>query len=238
MSCGADGLVKIFDTSTFKVCHGLKYSGAVLSVDLSPDGNTLATGMASGEMIVRCRRSMDDESSLGGGDDLGRYKHGASQRRFNRGFNAPIDPLHDTIISAPRKRKLRSHDVLLKKFQYSEALDAALATGDPMLVVGVIDELIYRGGLNIALQYRSEDGLLPLLKFLVRYTTLPRYSKLLLRVCTSVIDLYASMIGQFVRVDELFFQLQHRIGVEVKMQEKLAPIQGSLSTLIAANQAK
>ena len=125
---------------------------------------------------------------------------------------------------------------MLKKFQYRDALDTVLETRDPVQIMAVIDELIYRNGLEVALQQRKDSGeLIPLLKFLVKYTSDPKYSKVLLRVCNDVLDIYAPILGKNVRVDELFFQLQHRVALEVQMQTSLAPLKGSIDSLLAAS---
>eukprot|EP00939_MAST-03C_sp_MAST-3C-sp1_P005296 g5296.t1 len=267
LSAGVDGHVKVFDTTSFQVCHSMRFSGAsaatkstaassnvdekggnkaLLSLALAPNGESLAVGSATGDVMLRTRSKgrassgdVDEENfSIFGASSAKKtkYAHGASQRNFNRGFNAPIDPSVDTVVVNAKKRKLRKHDKLLKKFQYRQALDAALETLDPVQISGVIDELVYRSGLTIALQRRNDPSdLIPLLKFLVRYISVPRYSKLLLRVCSDVVDLYAPTLGQNVRVDELFFQLQHRVELELRMQTDLAPIKGSIDALLSAS---
>jgi len=239
LSAGADGHIKVFDTASYEVCHGLKYNGPLLTLALSPDSRTLAAGMASGVVAIRARpqpTEETDDDSLLETTTAGRYQHGGSQSNLKRGYNAPIGPMDQKVqLNESKKRRRRPHDDLLRKFQYREALDSALSTHDPVETMAVMDELVYRRGLNIALQNRTEADLIPLLKFLVRYSTLPRYSKLLLQVCNDVLDLYAPMVGQSVLLDEQFFNLQRRIAVEVGMQTKLAPIQGSIETLITAS---
>jgi len=243
LSAGADGHIKVFDTASYDVCHGLKYNGPILALALSPDSRTLAAGMASGTVAIRSRpqpvaANEDSDGSMAQGSTH-RYAHGTSQRNLKRGYKSQLGPRdQQVLLLESKKRRRRPHDDLLRKFQYREALDSALSTNDPVETMAVMDELVYRRGLNIALQNRDEADLIPLLKFLVRYTTLPRYSKLLLQVCNDVLDLYASMVGQSVSVDEQFFQLQRRVAVEVGMQTKLAPIQGSIETLITASMSQ
>jgi U3 small nucleolar RNA-associated protein 15 len=224
LSCGADGQLKIYDTESFKVCHSLKYSSQLLSVALSPNGRTLAAGTVSGELVLRTRRVQENNSAAT-----------ATVSRAKRGIRG-TDNEEVEIVTSKRKRKMRPHDLMLKKFQYRDALDTVLETRDPVQTMAVIDELIYRNGLEIALQQRKDSvELIPLLKFLVKYTSDPKYSKILLQVCNDVLDIYAPILGKNVRVDELFFQLQHRVALEVQMQTKLAPLKGSIDSLLAAS---
>ena len=58
-------------------------------------------------------------------------------------------------MTTKRKRKMRLHD-LVEKFQYRDALDTVLKR-DPVQIMAVIDELIYRNGLEVALQQRKDS---------------------------------------------------------------------------------
>lgn len=51
---------------------------------------------------------------------------------------------------------LQPHDELLRKFQYQHALDAALATNDPSVVVSLLEELAARAGLEAAIGVSSQ----------------------------------------------------------------------------------
>ena len=61
------------------------------------------------------------------------------------------------------------YDEALRKFDYTNALDLALGTHDPAVVLSVVDELQRRdGGLKIALRDRTEEEMEPILRFLVK----------------------------------------------------------------------
>ena len=74
----------------------------------------------------------------------------ASYRYFLRGQSLPPSA-DDYRVRAQRRAKLAAFDRLLRKFQYRDALDAALATGKPEVVASVLQELTTRSGLNAAL---------------------------------------------------------------------------------------
>ena len=52
----------------------------------------------------------------------------------------------DHEVTRQRKSRLRPFDSNLRKFRYHDALDAALESRDPVVVVTVLEELIHRGG--------------------------------------------------------------------------------------------
>jgi len=54
----------------------------------------------------------------------------------------------------------------MKKFQYKNALDAALDKKNPHIVLSLIEELIQRGTLHIALEKRNTDELNKLFEFI------------------------------------------------------------------------
>ena len=58
-------------------------------------------------------------------------------------------------IRSPSRQRLQPHEKLLKSFSYAKALDAALGSRQPNVVVSLMQELIRRGGLDIALRGRT-----------------------------------------------------------------------------------
>lgn len=94
-----------------------------------------------------------------------------------------------------KKPTQQRYDTYLRKFQYKNALDAALAvccpisvkylsylskTNNPVIVYSVISELMARRGLEIALAGRDEATLEPLFHYLISNITNPAYSVLLI----------------------------------------------------------
>ena len=84
----------------------------------------------------------------------------------------------DEMIESERRIRLKPYEKQLKKFNYQKALDSALRTHNPLVVVTVLEELLRRSGLTIALSDRDETTLEPLLSFTARYVSHPRYAKL------------------------------------------------------------
>ena len=134
-----------------------------------------------------------------------------------------------------RQRRLRPYDAMLRKFRYGAALDAALARGQRAVVaVSVLEELVRRDGLTIALQGRDDERLEPLLRFLVRHVVNPRYAALLVEVAGMALDLYAERIGQSMAIDEHFMRLQRKIETECALASELTSLLGALDCLMAS----
>lgn len=261
LSGGVDRLVKVYDVQSYRVLHTMSHHAPVLSLAMSPDRQRLALGAADGDLCVMTRvPDPDDDDYVEGaasssGPDGDEYSHNkgglgsgtASLRSLLRGGgtagstttgSTPAEAEEraraEAEATARAARQMPQYDRMLRKFQYKAALDAALETTQPGVVVGLLQELIHRGGLLIALAGRDETTLEPLLVFLVNYCTAPQYTAFLTTVCTAVINMYASTLGRSVRVDELFFKLQTRLHREIDLQNELLRLMGALDMIVAA----
>ena len=76
----------------------------------------------------------------------------------------------------------------MKEFSYGDALDSALNTRQPGVITALLEEMVARGddALKAALGGRNDIRLEPLMVFLIKYVTMPKYSKLLVRICKSM----------------------------------------------------
>lgn len=253
LSGGVDRLVKVYDVQSYRVLHTMSHHAPVLSLAMSPDGQRLALGASDGDLCVMTRVSDSDDDDSGNsadtdsddddGTSMGALRaaaRGAGTLRYllrgagTTGTSAAEERARAEADEAARAaRQMPQYDRMLRKFQYKAALDAALETTQPGVVVGLLQELIHRGGLKIALAGRDETTLEPLLVFLVNYCTAPQYTAFLTTVCTAVIDMYASTLGRSVRIDELFFKLQTRLHREIDLQNQLLRLMGALDMIVA-----
>lgn len=210
----------------------MDYPSPILSLAVSPDNTHVVTGMANGFLSIKYRMRQDVQHEVQTANKLtaGTYSY------FVRGKNFQPDK-GDFVVSAPRKHKLKEHDQLLKKFQYSKALDSVLRKppySRTPLLVSLLQELTRRKGLKRALAGRDEDSLVPVLEFLIRHVSNPRYTVLLIDVANAVLDIYGPVCGQSAKVDQLFTRLKDRIGSEIHFQQTSFELLGSLDTLFAA----
>src|SRR4051794_26127843 len=105
--------------------------------------------------------------------------------------------------------------------------------------------MIRRNALSIALGGRNEDTLVPILEFLVKNITDRRWSATVIQVTNAILgifdllqhhkilifnflDIYGQVIGQSPTVDGLLFKLQKKLQQEVRFQQQLHELLGSL----------
>ncbi|KAJ3118180.1 snoRNA-binding rRNA-processing protein [Phlyctochytrium bullatum] len=229
-----DQHVKIYNTLDYKVAYSLKYPSPILSLGLSATNSHIAVGMTTGLLSIRHRvlKSKEIFDSARGSEEL----RGGTYKYFKRGKSHQATET-DIKVEGRRRRRLKAYDRFLKSFEYGKALDAVLGTKQsPIVVVSLLDELYFRGGLQIALGGRDDIALEPIARFLVKYLPNPRYSRTLIMVANIVLDMYASVIGQSTIIDELFAKLKRKIYLELEVQEKIMECIGQLETIFASSQ--
>jgi U3 small nucleolar RNA-associated protein 15 len=246
MSCGLDGLVKVYSLRSMQVCHGLRVGAPLMSIALSPDSRKLAMGCVDGTLIVRTRAadargapSLDMDASSASVGAAAAVSSGTSitaqDKKFYKGAGSAVSRTADRMIDTERNERLRPYDVHLKDFNYQKALDKALHTHNPLVVVTVLEELCHRSGLTTALQGRDERTLEPLLSFAARYVAHPRYTNLVQAVTHRLVDLYAGVLGHSDSIDELFLKLFRQVRAEMSMQRKMMKVKGTLDGIISTS---
>lgn len=152
-----------------------------------------------------------------------------------RPLGVAADRIEDGMVDAERGSRLRPYEASLKKFNYQQALDAALKTKNPLVVITVLEELCFRSGITIALSGRDEAALEPLLSFIARYVAHPRYSPLLVQIAHKLLDIYSGVLGRSDGIDELFFKLQRQVRSETTFQKQIMRALGSVDCVIQAS---
>ena len=106
----------------------------------------------------------------------------------------------------------------MKQFEYRQALNAALQGKNPEVILSLIEELVERDALCIALANRSEDELVQVLDFLIWKLPDHRFSSVLLEVSRLLLDMYSAVVGLSDRVDnKLFNQLNHLVNDQLEL---------------------
>ncbi|KAJ1934626.1 U3 small nucleolar RNA-associated protein, partial [Kickxella alabastrina] len=158
----------------------------------------------------------------------------ASRAYFMRGAsNKGADD--DLRIEHKRHRSLADYDKFLRKFEYARALDAVLANNRTGLtVVSLLQELVHRDGLGTALSGRDELSLDPILRFVIKFIDNPRYTQLLVRVAEVLLDIYGQLLHQSARIADLLMRLRSKVRVELRVQQDLTMLLGSMDMLMSA----
>ncbi|KAL1525840.1 hypothetical protein AB1Y20_020675 [Prymnesium parvum] len=250
---------RVYDHSTCAVIASLKYAAPLLALALSPSGSHLVVGQSDSTLCVRTRKSAapppppsDEPYGPRGGRLPGQVvdpprregERPGTYRYFLRGRQHAPQPV-DRAVEPSAAPRLSTFDKALKSFRYHEAFDAALkATAAAALhalprsltaaevVVSVVEELVQRNGLRIALQGRDHHTLQPVVAFLARQITSPPYSQVLIGVANLLLDMYAPVLGQSPTIDELFVKLRNVLEAEVRLQAELAQLMGAMDELL------
>lgn len=240
----ADCHVKVYDLDNFRVSHAVRYPAPVLSLGISANASTLAVGMSTGLLSIRHRKMAPSKPMRRGiipsglpGDKprrrpvRARPLTASSFRYFIRGRSEKA-AAEDFLVAQRKRAHLGPHDRFLRKFQYSDALTAALKNGRPEVVMAVLDELVARGGLKIAINDMNEASLGALLGFLIKNIANPRHSRFLVPLVNFVLDLFASSVGSSASIDYQIGLLKERVLLEVRVLEAMAAIRGMLQPLL------
>ncbi len=123
------------------------------------------------------------------------------------------------------------HDIFLKKFQYHNALDSVLKKSNVELVMSVIEELIDRNALKLALLNRSEKDLEKLLQFVLWKIREPKHMNTLIYVSNLLIEYYIPVYGKNEKIDSLFNQLLQVLGEEIDFEKELQEIYSQIETV-------
>ncbi|KAK9235441.1 WD40-repeat-containing domain protein [Lipomyces kononenkoae] len=226
---GLDGHVKVFDTKTWEVNFGWKFGDAVLATATSPDQKHFVTGLTSGVLSIRTRKTEP------------RVKQGVKQTksgnfaRMIRGADYKGENEHQILIDndrRSRRKKIRLFERHLNAFRWREALDAAFAPGmAPELVITVLDELKRRGKVRISLAGRDEGQLEPLVKWAVRNIDDFRNVEVVADWIACVADMYAAVIEKSPVLEALVSELRQKLIRQIEIARDARRLEGMLEML-------
>ncbi|KAF8238723.1 WD40 repeat-like protein [Tricholoma matsutake] len=228
---GLDQMVKVYDVSTYKVVHTMRYPAPILCLSISPDQTHIVAGMSDGTLSVRRRQPKASEGSTADAlrSDIGRGTvRGKVQPK-------PTGDVNELRVESKRRKRLKDYDKLLKSFKYSAALDSVLRKQiPPTITFALIQELIHRDGLKIALSGRDDVLLEPILRLLVKYVADPRFGEMVCDISGVVIEMYNPILGQSPLIDSLFVQLRKKVAAEIRFQSKLVKARAALDMIFCS----
>ncbi|KAJ7129618.1 Trp-Asp repeat-containing protein [Mycena epipterygia] len=244
---GLDQMVKVYDVSTYKVVHTMRYPAPILCLAISPDETHIAAGMSDGTLSVRRRQPKASETAADPAFSGAALRSGAFESFLGASFptlgqgslrqktkSKAVGDVDEFRVESRRAKRLRDYDRLLKSFKYSAALDSVLRKQvPPTTTFSLIQELIHRDGLRIALAGRDDVLLEPVLRLLVKYVTDPRFGEMVCDIAGMVIEMYTPVLGQSPLIDSLFLRLRKKVSAEIRFQKELLKTKGALDMVLA-----
>mmetsp|Transcript_15201 Transcript_15201/g.23327 ORF Transcript_15201/g.23327 Transcript_15201/m.23327 type:complete len:646 (-) Transcript_15201:10-1947(-) len=245
ITAGLDGLMRIhtWDTSKgeIKHIHGIKLQEPITSLAFDKDTYTrLAIGTTHGNIFFRQQQPPEDiiSNSHALTNKRKREPRPGTYSFFTRGQNVAASADDYAVKEESKRKRLHKFDTALRQFRYGDALDAALETRHPQVVLNMLEELGRRHkGLTIAISHRDEETLEPLLSFLVRYITRPQYASVLMGVAHQIVDVYGDDLAADSEVlSELFWKLKNQLHEELLTQQSMLRISGMVDALMTIQQ--
>ena len=236
-----DRHVKLIDVKSFQTVGSLAYPSSVLSAAVCQpaDGGVgfVVAGMIDG--LVQIHRQCENEKP--NTDEAAalrrRHKESSSHRYLRHTQFTPA--VGDVVVGEERRDVELRHDTLLRKYEYSRALDLTLKPfvqrRKPEYAYSLLFELMRREGLRTALGGRDEKSLTFVLTYVNRYIADMRFTRLLVHVADLLVDLYLPHHGMSERIDKMFADLGRRLEREVRYVEELARLQGAVDLVLAAS---
>ena len=256
VSGGLDGHVKVFETATWSVVAGSKYSSPVLSMAVvtsaqTQDDKHLLVGLQYGSISIKTRlvgaqkaREKERQKEMAALLDgkLEEYDQStAKKKKLTSGMRARLRGRDftgegaDVIIEGnPRssKRKLKPWEHDLRNARYASALDLVLENGDTTATVTLLIALRHRSAMRAALGGRDEVSLQPILRWVCKHIIDPRHTGVCVEVGVLILDAYAVHAGQSRAIDKLLSQLHGQVRREIDRAQQAWQTSGMLGLLM------
>jgi len=222
------------DLSSFKTTYTMQYPSSVMAVGVAKDDGCVVAGMLDG--LVQFHTRKEEEIKDGMRTNTRRYKKATSHRYLQ--YTAFTPSPGDQVVGQEKKDHELRHDYLLRKFEYSRALDAVLkpyvVRAKPEYTYSLLMELSRREGLKTALAGREEKWLYNFLQYVSKYIADTRFTKMLIHVADLLMDLYLPEHGMSSQIDSAFNYLKKKLDREVSYCEELMQLQGAVDLILSA----
>jgi len=239
-----DQQLKVLDVENFAVQYQTKLQAGIMSFDITKNQTYWAVGMNNGDVEIRCRRTTEEEGKVIDEEDRNDIAlpqlEGKSKKvirnykYFYRGiYERPTD--FDVKVETERKRRLQDFDKFLKKFQYKKALTSSLKIRNAHVTIGLIEELVQREALDIALRNSTDEELDSVFEFLAYNLADSRYTVSLVPFAEKLLELYASQVIQDATTREKFEELSEFLEEIIQEKDLMMNLLGKLEMILDSN---
>lgn len=254
VSGALDGHLKVFDTTSWSVVAGSKYSSPILSLRILTTGperedKHIAVGMQSGLVSIKTRlsgeqkvkereRKKEMQALLEG--TIEAYDQKQAKKARSRGHEKRLrgrDFLGegvDIVIQGQDSKKRKKESTWesdLRHGRYSDALDHVLVGSDRTTQLTLITALRHRSALRTALMNRDEVTLQPILRWVYKTIMEPRLVSLSVEIAMNILDIYSGNLGQSAEIDAQVIKLHKRVREEVEWAQQAWQTKGMLDML-------
>ncbi|AEO57099.1 hypothetical protein MYCTH_2302897 [Thermothelomyces thermophilus ATCC 42464] len=261
VSGSLDGHVKVFETTDWNVVAGSKYPSPILSLSVVTAGAAredrhLVVGMQSGVLSIRTRLSgaaaekARDRAAVEAARDMGtaalekldaqkaKRKRAAMTNKSMDLLGEAVDVIIPTDAQGGRGRrpKLKPWQRYFRQGRYAAALDEVIDMTDeqyqPVTALTLLVALRHRSALREALEGRDEISVLPLLKWVSKYISDPRYLSICVDLSFHLLDLYSEHVGGSAELAAQFQSLLGKVSKEVEKAQMAIQTHGMVESLM------
>ena len=223
LTSSLDGHVKIFDTN-FKMLHSLSYTPAQL-MSLGVNKNALIVGGNDGLINVR---KLSAKSKL---TNQQQPESKRSKTDWNDFINKSRYENEIVIKRDFKKNDTKQCAKLLKEFRYTEVLNQAIKFRDLSVSMELIQELLRRDGLRVALAGKDENELRNVVDFLFKHMKKTKYTRILLEVSIVLVEVYMPVINQSISYQQSFKKLALMLKTEINLLENLQILKSQMEMI-------
>lgn len=225
LTSSLDGHVKVFDTN-FKMLHSLSYTPAQL-MSVCTNGKALIVGGNDG--LINVRKITEKKAA----------QEPKTVKKVKSDWNDFIDKSryeNETVIRRDFKYKeTKQCQKLLKEFRYSEVLDQAIKFNNVSIGMELIQELLRRDGLRVAVAGRDEESLKKLVNYIFKHMKKTKYTRVLLEVAIVLSEVYMPVINQSIGYQQSFRKLALMLKTEINLLENLQVLKSQMDMISNIN---
>ncbi len=151
------------------------------------------------------------------------------------------ESLFNTQTEKGKRQRLEKYEGSLKRFEFRQSLLQCISHNfsQPNVVEALLQELLRRNSLPLALTFLSPQECVLVLRFLNRWARSARYSTTILPFARLIIsnhflllfpELYGGTLGVNPEVDKEFTILKQSLDKEIEVQKKLIQIKAKIVT--------
>ena len=141
----------------------------------------------------------------------------------------------ELFIDKKPKIKLNESDKYIKKFQYQKALNYAVQKGDE-IVYSIIDELVDRNTLKLALFNEDQNSLINILKLIKGKIHNPSKMNQIIYLMEIINKYYGVFKGKNEEINNLFNEIEKEINEEIKFEKEMILLSSDIDALISTYQ--
>jgi U3 small nucleolar RNA-associated protein 15 len=141
----------------------------------------------------------------------------------------------ELFVDKKPKINLNESDKYIKKFQYQKALNFAVHKDDE-IVFSIIDELVDRNTLKLALFNEDQNSLIDILKLVKKKIRNPSKMNQFIYLMDLINKYYGVFKGKNEEVNNLFNEIEKEINEEIQYEKDMIQLNSDIDSLVSAYQ--